>query len=345
MRVLGSSQRRDGFEGVFRSAARAGELGVVFDGGTGAVPPDDLGGTTPTPATTLATVTSAGTSTSATATAIATDSASGPTSTPSSETSATHTSNHSSSGSSYHSSSSDHSSDSEHDSASTEGSSSKRTSPAIIATAVVVTLVALGFLGGFFFWRRRKQRLKRLSINTFIDKYEPQIGGPLDARREKLPDFLNDILRANESPGIITGGPPVAASSSAQEPNPPNPPQNPFRSPGASPKPPPSMVSRGLPAFPKPRSRSGDVPPVPTIPPSPQPTRTAATTPATRTQSVLSAISEVSLGGNSPNTQVELRMAYQALKREVGARDDVESEWGGTTVISQDAGALSRRGF
>jgi hypothetical protein len=185
-----------------------------------------------------------------------------------------------------------------------------------------------------------------------MDRYEPQIGGPLDVRREKLPDFLNDILRTPESPGFIGGGPRATGTTSplaVQEPKPPKRLEDPFRDTESSEPstPTPSMTGVGMPAFPTPRSR-GEVPPVPPVPqhpPYPQNPRTAATTPTTRTQSVLSIISEASLGGNSPNTQVEMRMAYQALKKEVGARDDLESDWGGTAVVDQDSEGVNGRKF
>lgn len=76
--------------------------------------------------------------------------------------------------------------------------------PGLIAAAVISPIAFLGLLGlGVFLFRRRRQKqLKRASINTFMDQsgpHSPQIGGPLDVRHEKLPDFLNDILRQPEN--------------------------------------------------------------------------------------------------------------------------------------------------
>jgi len=88
-------------------------------------------------------------------------------------------------------------------------------------------------------WRHR-QRLKRASIKTFMDQ-----SGPLGVRREKLPDFLNDILRQPEIssaprvPGYEALGPPYRAPPTTTPP--------PVQKQTSTKPPPPRLQKRTLP--------------------------------------------------------------------------------------------------
>ena len=178
-------------------------------------------------------------------------------------------------------------------------------------------------------------------------------------RHEKLPDFLNDILRQPENdsrgqkiPGYEnpeTLGPPVGMPiASAMEyerrtptalPPPPKPATIP--APAAAYK---SPVPTDIPAYenselaypgyenpfndPITTNHSFPAPPLGSGRGTPAPTSTRSATPLTRKPS-LSAISERS-GGRSPNTQVEMRIAYRPPRREVG---DSGSDWGGSQSV------------
>ena len=204
--------------------------------------------------------------------------------------------------------------------------------PALIAAAVVSPIVFLALVGGaalLLRWHHR-QRLKRASINTFMDQsgpHSPQIGGPLEVRHEKLPDFLNDILRQPD----ISSAPHVPGYENPETLGPP------YRAPPTATPPPvqkqTSTTTAAATATAAPEAYTP--PPLAGIPayenpelvypgyenPFRDPITTNRSFPAplllTRGAS-LSAISERSSGGDP---QAEMRPAYRALRREVGDDD------------------------
>ncbi|KAF8252208.1 hypothetical protein K440DRAFT_633446 [Wilcoxina mikolae CBS 423.85] len=202
----------------------------------------------------------------------------------------------------------------ESDSVETEGKDEDNgNSSSVIAISIAIPTIFLVALAlAICLFVRRRRRLQRISIDTFMDQSDanyPEIGGPLEIRHEKLPPFLNDLLQGPPTP------PPSVARKTYQNRNFP---EDPFKDqyypmpegrPGGT-----------LSLFPPPVGRDRTPMQPPPIPQSPKPTFSS---PRSRGKSVLSVISEVSLNEGSPNSQSELRMAYQELRREVNRVDTV----------------------
>lgn len=79
----------------------------------------------------------------------------------------------------------------------------KNSSSPIVIAAIAAPLSIFFILGlGLFLWVRRRNKLRRASITTFMDESDanqPIIGAPLDVRHEKLPPVLNGILQTPPS--------------------------------------------------------------------------------------------------------------------------------------------------
>lgn len=187
----------------------------------------------------------------------------------------------------------------------------KGTSSTIVAVSIAIPIIFLVVLASVvYLFIRRRRKLQRLSINTFMDQSDanyPEIGSPLEVRKEKLPAFLNDLLQ-----GPPTPPPPIARKSQSSA-------EDPFKDQYFVVSPVPEGRSGGtMSFFPVPAGRDRALLQPPLIPQSPKPT---FSTPLSRGKSVLSVISEVSLSEGSPSSQSEMRIAYQELRREANRAD------------------------
>ena len=225
------------------------------------------------------------------------------------------------------------------------------TAPGVIAVAVALPLLFLAALvGAMYLFIRRRQ--KRLSINTFMDESDannPVIGSPLGAKKEELPPALNDLLRN----GLPISLPlPAAARGVALSP-PQRSDEDPFKDKYSAGSPVPGRGTGGgeggggardtFSLFPAPVGGRKPQPPppapTPTPPPIPQSPKpvfsvSRSTSPA---DWPLSMVSEVSMGGSSSNTEVDMRFAFRELQNDDlgqqsrAGQDGEYSGWGGAS--------------
>ena len=230
--------------------------------------------------------------------------------------------------------------------------------PGRIAALVTIPLVVAAIIAvGIFLWFRRRNKLRRSSIRTFMDQsapHEPTIGRPLDVRHMKLPPALNDMmLAAPNAPTRCYSSlapatppppptPPIRPPPQSQRTTPP--PRDPFLAPLAdpfrgppskTPSPPPSAnpfqdvgeITVALSRADSRKASKGNAPA--SLPAGPKnrpplpPLRKPSTVRRMDSTAALSAISEMSVVGTpvepKPNTQAAFQRAYHDLRSEVNA--------------------------